>query len=213
MKLFKEERMKHRIIGLIMMVSIVVLFLPTVTKQANRHLDDTMSLSLKLPEKPERPEVVVTSEKNMFESVRVAHVDIQTTILPAIRQVARNAPLYPQKALIAKAMSKVSSPAKPVALVAVNHIKNKATVQAMMQKAGYVIQLGTFTQLANAELLVSQLKKNGYQAACAKVSNQQGPHYKVLVGQWNQKKDALNSQRKIAEHMQLKGIIVKTGVS
>ncbi|KTD17106.1 SPOR domain-containing protein [Legionella jordanis] len=76
MKLMMDERVKHRLIGLAVILSIAAIFTPAIIKKSNQRIDDNVSVSVKLPPKPQAPEVAMPSEKSMFETVKVAHVEI-----------------------------------------------------------------------------------------------------------------------------------------
>ncbi|KTC78282.1 Sporulation domain-containing protein [Legionella brunensis] len=76
MKLVMDERVKHRLIGLAVILSIAAIFAPAVIKKSNQRIDDNVSVSVQLPPKPTPPKVAMPEEKEMFETVKVAHVEI-----------------------------------------------------------------------------------------------------------------------------------------
>lgn len=76
MKLVLDERVKHRIIGLAVILSIGAIFAPAIVKKSNQRFDGNVSVSVQLPPKPLPPKVAMPDEKAMFGTVKVAHVEL-----------------------------------------------------------------------------------------------------------------------------------------
>ncbi|KTD20438.1 Sporulation domain-containing protein [Legionella lansingensis] len=76
MKFTMDERVKHRLIGLAVILSIAAIFAPAIIKKSNQRIGDNVSVSVKLPPKPTPPKVAIPNEKAMFETVKVARVEI-----------------------------------------------------------------------------------------------------------------------------------------
>ncbi|KTD36372.1 Sporulation domain-containing protein [Legionella nautarum] len=76
MKLVIDERVKHRLIGLAVILSIAAIFAPAIMKKSNQRIDGNMSVSVELPPKPLQPDVAMTEKNAMFEKVKVAHVEL-----------------------------------------------------------------------------------------------------------------------------------------
>ncbi|PJE13367.1 MULTISPECIES: SPOR domain-containing protein [Legionella] len=76
MKLVIDERVKHRLIGLAVILSIAAIFAPAIMKKSNQRIDGNMSVSVELPPKPLQPDVAMTEKNAMFENVKVAHVEL-----------------------------------------------------------------------------------------------------------------------------------------
>jgi DedD protein len=111
-----------------------------------------------------------------------------------------------------KASLKLHSPQ-----LAIKHVDVKKEVQRLIsksaQKEAYAVQLASFAQQDNAKSLVSLLRKKGYRASYEKLDSKKGAIYKVLVGRVPQKDVAHTLQKELANNLQLKGFVVKTGVS
>ncbi|MDX1836840.1 SPOR domain-containing protein [Legionella taurinensis] len=86
MKFTMDERVKHRLVGIAVILSVVAIFMPAIMKKSSQRFDDNVSMSVKLPPKPALPQVSMPDEKEMFKTVKVAHVDI-----PPIDEEARPA--------------------------------------------------------------------------------------------------------------------------
>ena len=204
MKIAIDERIKHRVTGVLVLVSIAIIFVPAMIKKSNQRFAENISVSVKLPPKPIFPKVSVVEKKAIFEEVKVARLDIpmdtpKVTILPGTPVEILNAKPNP----IAKQTPKTL--VQPVKLVKSNPIKTQPGLQG-----AYVVQLASFIQQKNAEVLVARLRSQGYQADYKKY----GDLYKVVVGgQLTQRNDAQMLQKKLAKNMQLSGFIIKNQVS
>jgi DedD protein len=227
MKFVMNERIKHRLTGLVVIISIAVIFLPAMMKKSNQRFEENMHVSLKLPAKPVPPKVAIPNQQTMFKSVKVAHVDVPKVTKEAHpSQIAKAEPLS-IKATRATELAKISQETKPVEVVkpvsiaksaepvkpTSAHVNAASKVAFKNNRAGkketYAIQLASFSQQSNAESLVSRLRSKGYVASYNKSSGKQGEFYKVLVRQLNQREAALSLQKKLAENMQLNGFIIK----
>lgn len=71
-----DEKLKHRLIGLAVIISLGAIFAPAVMKKSSQQMDSNFSVNVKLPPKPIVPNVVITDEKDMFKTIKVAKVDI-----------------------------------------------------------------------------------------------------------------------------------------
>lgn len=210
MKFVMDERVKHRLTGVVVILSVAVVFLPAMMKKSNQHFDENVSISLKLPSKPIPPHVTIPKQTVMFKSVKVAHVDIPTvTDKPYPSVIAKAEPLSKRPA---SQLAKITLPAKPVITTAALPAKIIAGMPKST-KEGYGVQLASFAQQRNAEYLVARLRKEGFVATYTKFKGQKGNLYQVIVGSVNQKNDALVLQKKLVNNLQLNGFIVKTGVS
>lgn len=220
MKLVLDERVKHRLIGLVVIVCTAAIFLPALMKKSNQRFEENVSISVHLPAKPLAPKVAVADEKTMFQSVKVAKADIPAVIeKPRANQIAKAepisikstvpiAPILNKEPIIAKAETLVV-PAVKTAVLANKVVKPaKEAAQAI-----YAVQLASFTQKINAEQLVTRLRSKGFKASYNKSMGKQGEYYKVIVGQVKQRNEAKNLQKQLLASMQMNGFIIKAGVS
>jgi DedD protein len=76
MKLVMDERLKHRLIGIAVIISIATIFAPAMMRKSNQRIERDYSVKVKLPSKPASPDVAVTDESEMFKTIKVARVDI-----------------------------------------------------------------------------------------------------------------------------------------
>lgn len=129
MQWFQDEKIKHRIIGLAVLISIALVFVPAMVKKSNQRLDRNMNLSLNLPPKPAFPHVEAVKPQVLFKTVKVAQVvlpevvNLKKTVMAAraeslsgqtmaTRSVIQKTPTIRSAVVIAK----VEKPAQRVAV-------------------------------------------------------------------------------------------------
>ena len=218
MKLVMNERMKHRLTGIVVIISVAVICLPAMMKKSNRHFEESMSISLKLPAKPLPPTVIIPKQAAMLNTIKEAHVDVPSVPdAPHPSLIAKAEPLSQPprpKSILAKVdipLKSVITPAK-IPSKTVSSAKLASVMQATMKK-GYGIQLASFTQQRNADYLVARLRKQGYEATYTVFKGEKGQFYKVVVGMGSKRDQAVLLKKQIAATMKLNGYIVQTGVS
>ncbi|WP_419418638.1 SPOR domain-containing protein [Legionella sp. D16C41] len=74
MKLIIDERLKHRLIGIAVIISIGTIFAPALIKTSSHRFDET--ISIQLPPKPLAPKLSMPEKQQTFQSIEVAHVEI-----------------------------------------------------------------------------------------------------------------------------------------
>jgi DedD protein len=216
--LMMDERVKHRLTGVVVIIAIAIIFVPAMIKKSNQRLSENINVSVKLPPKPILPDVAVAQEKAVFNTVKVARVDVPVVntnvastqlakndvVAPSLNRVSSSSSLH-----VATKVIPLSTQSLPVSAAT----KSIALQPKLVKSEAYVVQLASFNQQHNAELLVTRLKSKGYQASYTKIASKQGDVYKVVVGQVAKRDDAQLLQKKLADNMQLQGFIVKTEVS
>jgi DedD protein len=199
------------------LISIAIIFVPAMIKKSNQQIGEHINVSVKLPPKPILPNVAMVKEKVVFEEVKVARADIPTFTVNEASHVSKHLVSAPKVASSlssevlktqAKLLQKQMKSSVSIADVAASDVVDKAK-KNMLIKDSYVIQLGSFSHERNAEGLVSRLRHQGYKANYSK----QGEVYKVVVGELNGRNDARVLQKKLAESMQINGLIIKAEVS
>lgn len=229
-----DERTKHRLTGLVVILAIVIIFVPAMIKKSNQRLEENIHVSVQLPPKPSAPNVAVVDKKAVFETIKVAEVTLPATKKPAhVSQLARaeglklKTPEKKQEPVLNKpvlAQKKIKQPeealkSKPVKIAQV--APQKFLVQPVIKPVAlekeineaYAVQLASFSIQRNAEKLVSRLRDQGYKARYYTVTSGDNAFYKVMVGQLDEREDAHALKEKLSESMQLHGFVVKHGMS
>ncbi len=226
-----DERTKHRLTGLVVIMAVAIIFVPAMLKKSNQRLEENIHVSVQLPPKPAAPKVAVTEEKKVFETVKVAKVALPVPIEPVpASQIARVDNLTPKPSVkpivevISKPIAKaeVKPVKKPVAkkdspvfvkqekTIAFNP-KTALPAQSVASET-YAVQLAAFTVQDNAEKLVARLRSQGYKAQYDTITSEEGASYKVTVGQLDDRADARILKNKLSENVKLEGFIVKRDV-
>ena len=218
-----SERTKHRLMGLVVIISIAVIFLPAMMKQSNKHLQESTQVALKFPAKPVAPNIIIPKQQAMFKTTNIASMaatpkinkaELQSIQITAVEPIQ---PIPPKEAKIAATYVSVLEKINiPIAVVKKLKSTTKLAVNTKalplplkLKKDFFSIQLASFLQEVNAQKLVSTLKHQGYVAFYNKFASKQGAYYKVMVGQMNKRNEAIYLQQKLAANLQLNGLIVQ----
>ncbi|MGC1182267.1 SPOR domain-containing protein [Legionella sp.] len=192
MKLVMNEKLKHRLVGFLVILSLGVIFLPAMMKKSSHHLESNFSVKVQLPPKPIPPQVAIIDEERMFKNIKVARADIPqaSEIKVQSNSIKENTVAFVSKPMVA-------------------NVASKSTVKREI----YAVQLASFSQLENARALINKLQKKGYKANYTCVNNRKGAVYKVYVGHSPIKDNVVKLKNQLASVMQLNGFVVNTGVS
>lgn len=232
-----DERTKHRLTGLVVIIAVAIIFVPAMLKKSNQRLEENLHVSIQLPPKPAAPKVAVIEEKKIFDSVKVEKVSLPTTIEKTkTSQIARIESLAP-KATPNTSVKPVSSITPlsidaPAVKLAVAPVEKKLVSPVFVKKEekpvpfqpkpvlgqrttaseAYAVQLASFSVQNNAEKLVAALRSQGFKAQYQTVKSGKGPAYKVIVGQLEDRADARALKNKLSQSTKLEGFIIKTSV-
>lgn len=214
MNITMSERTKHRILGIIVLLSVAIIFLPVALKKSNRNFEQNIKMALKFPSKPVLPKVDLPTNKEMFSQAKV--VDEPKVDIIKIRKsslIAKAEPLeikhMPVKhSEIASISDKNFTPNASHA-VAVVEAKPIELPKAKVKNDVFSIQVATFVQKNNADALVKKLEKNGFNASYNMLAGKKGVVYQVVVGRLPEREQAIILQKKLANNMQLNGLIIK----
>jgi DedD protein len=215
MNLAVSERTKHRLIGILVLVSIGVIFLPAIMKKSNKHFEKNIRIALKLPSKPELPNVDAPNNRALFKQVKVASAP--AVEVPKVRKnslIAKASSLNPklkQKTVLASASSEEVKPALKKVEVVKTDVET--IINTELPKQIFSIQVATFTQQSNADILVEKLRDNGFVASYNTIDGERGNLYQVIVGKLSEREKAVDLQKRLVTNMQLNGFIIKSGVS
>jgi DedD protein len=213
MQWLKDETIKHRVIGLAVLISIALVFVPAIVRKSNQRLDENMNLSLKLPAKPNFPQITKVQPAILLKTVKVAHV-----VIPPVVESKKTMTISPATSLSGMTIAQRSLIEKMPVLahfdttkssereVVTNHTVPANKKNAVSKPELFSVQLASFSQHDNAQTLVNVLNKRGYEASLDKLGGQ----YRVLVGQLG-RLEATSLQKKLAQETQLKGFVVKAG--
>jgi DedD protein len=220
-----DERTKHRLTGLVVILAVAIIFVPAMVKKSNQRLEENIHVSVQLPPKPSAPKIAIADKEAVFESVKIAEVTLPVTQKPAhVSQIARAEGLQlktPEKKTVpvlskpvvakAKIKSKPIKQAEAVPKPVVTPAKIAKLDKDMSQ--AYAVQLASFSSQDNAEKLVYHLRDHGYKAHYHASTQGNNALYKVIVGQLDDRNDAYALQEKLSESLKLNGFVVKRGAT
>ena len=200
MKKIFDERTKHRVVGVIVVLALMIIFLPAMMRESDKNFDEFTSF--KVPKKPEMPKVSFIEPKTILHSVKAVPVAVPKPTAPKHLDIAEAQPI-----------SQHISPDESIQ--AAQEILKKLQIaerKSMRFNEVFTIQLASFTKEANAQALVNKLRLQGFAASKQTVKTSQGVVYQVIVGHVKQRGKAIDLQKKLVNNTQLNGLIIKTRV-
>src|SRR3990167_5868466 len=236
MKLTLDERVKHRLVGIAVILSIFAIFLPAALKKNNQPFDALSRIAVRIPAKPEITEVKMPDEQAMFNKVKTTTVKVAA--LPAEKKSANVKPISiakeeepvktveievaklgslpqpkPQNPPKSKTRLQTSLPIiqnmKPAKVNALVAKEQKVSKIIPKRQVGYAVQVASFTNIQNATALMTKLKSRGYNVNFKTVKQPQGTfNYKVIVGKSKSLEEVHLLQKELANQMQLKGFVI-----
>jgi DedD protein len=241
MKLIMDEKLKHRIVGISVILSLGAIFLPAMMKKSSQRMESNLSVKVQLPPKPTAPKVAVTDEEHLFKTIKVAKAQILHSPQEHSNVTQKDSGVpKANQATLEETKSKLTEKPRELALLneavqdaaknSINTELAKASSQTAiaiaktnvvlplaskpeLNKSIYAVQLASFTQLTNAQALVKKLEEKGYKAGYTRVVGKKAAIYKVFTGYSSDKEEVIKLKTQLAGTMQLNGFVVKTGVS
>ena len=220
-----EQRLKQRLVGAIVLVSLAVVFVP-ILFDSPRELDEGYSAT-PIAGIPERPRV---------ESDAPARITIEAPETPRLDAEAereRQAPdantadrrASPEASAPAAGASGQSASARPSDASSARSEPAAGSDAASAKKQaagapaaaggsaaaasnGWMVQLGSFRMAENAQALRRRLQAKGYPASVEPGPSAQGEVFRVFVGPMSRRKQAEDSAARLRREMALQGIVV-----
>ena len=187
-----ENRIKQRIIGAIVLVSLGVIFIPMILSGRGEQ-----SMPLFGSPIPPKPDNIVNIKVLEFENIPKPP-EPQTEIRTPVDQYNN------------KDDKPVVAPVKPVAKEEVKEklpVVKPATNENKSLKA-WVVQVGSFSNRKNALALKEKLVKKGFRAFVERIIKHDETSYRVRVGPEVRRENAIKLQKQIAQKMNIKGLVM-----
>jgi DedD protein len=189
-----DNRIKQRIIGAIVLVSLGVIFIPMILSGGG---EQTMPLfGSPIPTKPDN-----------IADIKV--LEFENTPTPPetpseIRSPVDNYSKEDDKPVI--------QPVKPQAetkeKVKKSSTSDKTATKESKPLKAWAVQVGSFENRKNALALKDKLIKRGFRAFVERIVTQDKTSYRVRVGPEVRRENAENLQKKIEQKMNIKGIVM-----
>ena len=209
-----DQMLKQRLIGAIVIISLAVIFVPMILEGPEDEL------SPRTHDMPPPPTIDYQAEVDLpvpVESPEPAESPAATVTEQEVSAIPE--PSSPQpEAVTSQAEAPVKQP-EPVesattpkpAVVKQSPPKAPAKTAAMpaITPGAWVLQVGSFSQQANATSLRDRLKKSGYQASMQDVKGADGHVYRVLIGPVNDRQAAEKLRDKLAREQKLAAMVLE----
>lgn len=209
-----DQMLKQRLIGAIVIISLAVIFVPMILEGP----DD--ELSPRTQDMPPPPTIDYQAEVDLpvpdespepagSPAASVTEQEVSAIPEPAAPQA--EAAASPAEAPV-KQPEPVESATTPKPAV-VKQSPPKAAVKTAAVPAitpgTWNLQVGSFSQQANATSLRDRLKKSGYQASMQELKGANGPVYRVLIGPVSDRQAAEKLRNKLAREQKLTAMVLE----
>ncbi len=95
MKLVIDEQLKHRLIGLAVIISLGAIFAPAMMKKSTQNTESNYNVRVSLPPEPSAPNVAIADEQEVFQTINIAKVTIpEVSAESQLPQLARAEELH-----------------------------------------------------------------------------------------------------------------------
>lgn len=211
-----SSALQNRLVGTIIIVAIAVIFLPNLL---NGKKESKRDLFVDLPAKPNMRTVKLPAEFDVKKVQEAATRKVEVLSETAVDEVQyAQSSLLPSSGQDRQIVDEYSAnlntqdnqwPAQ--ATVQPGSLQSQTIVtqdpDRLLESAGWVVQLGSFSQKKNVEDLLNRLDKAGYRAFSRPVKTQSGTLTKVFVGPDLQKNKLQKALAHLQELTQLQGRI------
>lgn len=189
-----DNRIKQRIIGAIVLVSLGIIFIPMILSGGR---EQTMPIfGSPIPPKPENIENIKVLE---FENTP-APPQTQTEIRTPVDQYSKK----DDKPLVAP----VKPATEPEQQVKADVKEDKTGNQESKPLKAWAVQVGSFENRKNALALKDRLVKKGFRAFVERIMTHDKTSYRVRVGPEVRRENAVKLQKRIEQKMNIKGIVM-----
>jgi DedD protein len=161
---------------------------------------NSTSVSPQVVEEKAQPEAEITAP--VVEKPQITTPEPSITVAPAVVETTPS--VVPAVSVVTKEI-KTSTPKSHV----VHSSPKPHMIQALQHRAGWVVQLGSFSDNTRAKQLVKTLHLKGFEAFSYTHLKQNKTIYRVDVGPFTRIEKARLLQDRIAREMNLHGFIVK----
>jgi DedD protein len=188
-----EFNPKHRIVGAVIVVSLVVIALPMI-----------------LSDEPDQPAARRVSEISDIPQPETKVLRLPTTSLAeqAVTDTQATTTTTTVETGSTKKPEKSSTTVTAKATQTQQTEPKKSTSETSPTSEGWVVQVGTFSNNDNAHRLRDKLKKHGFLVKLVDVKLKGEKAVRVHVGPYRQKRVAEKAQTQIRQKVGLKGVVL-----
>ena len=198
-----DQMLKQRLIGAIVIIALAVIFIPMILEGPDDELsprtqdmppppiiDYQTEVELPMPEESTEPS----------ESLADTTTDLEVSAIPEPPISKSEVVTIEAEAPVQQAEPVVATPTSPA-------IPSRAVTS--ITTGGWILQVGSFSQQANALSLRDRLKKSGYQASVKDVKAAGGTIHRVLVGPVSDRAAAEKLRNKLVSEQKLTAMVLE----
>jgi DedD protein len=197
-----DQKLKQRLVGAIVLVSLAVFFIPIILEGPE---NDWVARNQAMPEPP-AIDFSVHKQPPPFS---------KTPTMPAVvEKAAGQAKAEPPKAASTLPGTASRSPEKPTVKQTAKPVKVTTppkSPETRFPPGSWGIQLGSFSDKANAAGLSDKLQAARYPSFLEDVKAKSGTLYKVIVGPYDSREAAEKIRDEISKQQGLKGFLTGLG--
>lgn len=194
-----EFEPRHRILGAVVLVALGFILFSVVLNEQPQRLDPDDKVAAVAPDTrvvitavPQAKPTLVVQTRAVNNPLAPRHLAEKHEPAPTPEKTAR---AEPRKTVVAKAVPvrKTVQPAKKI---------------AKTNSKRWMVQVGTFSNPANARRLGAKLKDQKYKVVLKVVALKNGRAVRVRVGPFNNKQSATNARDRIDKKNGIKGVVL-----
>ncbi len=189
-----NEQVKQRLVGAVVLVSLAVIFIPMLLDGGNN--SSMPRYGSNIPTQPDFDFEPLEIPLQPIEPIPADRPRVIDKVEPAV--VAASKP----------AESKPTAPSQPAKAQPKPAITEAAKPAAKGSPVAWIVQVGSFSQSANALALRDKLRKNGFTAFVEKYRDKGKTSYRVRVGPELKRETAEKHLQRLKQKLKLKGIIM-----
>jgi DedD protein len=209
-----DQMLKQRLIGGIVIIALAVIFIPMLLEGPDKEISPGTQNMPPPPAIDYQTEVELPVPAATPESAEPAETPDAATApeqdVSALQETAVP-PAEPAPAPV-KPVEKAATPPAPKPVVAKQPPPPEKAAPRTVSAAdqgGWVLQVGSFTQEANAQGLRDRLKKAGYQASVQVAKGADGSIHRVLIGPVSDRPRAEKLRDKLAREQKLTAMVME----
>lgn len=187
-----DNRIKQRIIGAIVLVSLGVIFIPMIL--SGRGEQSLPLFGSPIPPKPDNIANIKVLEFENTPKPPEPRTEIRTPVDKYNKEDDKPV-IAPVKPAPKEEVKEKTSTAKPA-------IKESKPLKA------WVVQVGSFSNRKNALALKEKLLKKGFRAFVERIIKHNETSYRVRVGPEVRRENAVKLQKQIAQKLNIKGLVM-----
>jgi len=189
-----NEKLKQRLVGAVVLVSLAVIFIPMLLDGGKR--SSMPMFGSNIPDKPDY----------QFEPL-----DIPLQPVPAIPEERPVLIDKPEPVPAKKEETSGKAEKKPAVATPATTIPDKPEKVTTPSAGGtaWVVQVGSFSSSDNALALRDKLRSHGFTAFVERVKSAEGSIYRVRVGPELKRENAEKQRKALQQKMKLKGIVME----